>query len=291
MLKAGYLPQNPISNRLPTLKPTLLLAFLSISLCSPSALSDPFGHTSVSYEQPYQPLAISHRGCMFECPENTLAAFAWADRVGADAIEIDLRATADGEVVVIHDKTVNRTTNGRGAIKSLTLAEIRSLDAGAGQHVPTMDEAFAFASENDLRLLLDLKDTRWMAPEDVYTALVRHGITDQVIIGARSVEQLQAFKKLDSDLYSMAFTKRISHIDAYIDAGVDVVRLWARWVQGQPELVTSVHEAGRRVWVTTGTIRGDSLHNILRLGVEGVITDYPQDILHLELPLEMAAAD
>jgi glycerophosphoryl diester phosphodiesterase len=260
-----------------------------------TAQGNPFEHKPVSYEQPYRPLAISHRGCMFESPENTLSAFAWAGRVGADAIELDLRATADGEIVVIHDKTVNRTTNGSGAIRSLTLEEVRRLDAGAGQKVPTMDEAFAFARAHELRLLLDVKDTKRVAPETVYEALERHDMTDQVIIGARSVEQLRAFKALDPDLYSMAFTKRTSLIDDYVAAGVDVVRLWARWVQQQPELVARVQKLGPRVWVTTGALRGEPLNRILRLGVQGVITDHPEDILNLQplidLPPEIAAAD
>jgi hypothetical protein len=92
----------------------------------------------------------------------------------------------------------------------------------------------------------------------------------------------------------MAFTTRISLIDDYVEAGVDVVRLWARWLQQQPELVTRVQTLGPRVWVTTGGLRGEALNRILELGVQGVITDYPEDILKLqpliELPPELAAA-
>ena len=308
MLKIGILPPFPRPSCFcPTSHPTcrrrsfgrfvslLLLTLLGTGMAPQTAQGNPFAHMPVSYEQPYRPLVISHRGCMFECPENTLSAFAWAGRVGADAIELDLRATADGEIVVIHDKSVNRTTDGSGAIRSLTLEDVRSLDAGAGQKIPTMDEAFAFAQAHELRLLLDLKDSKRVAPEAVYAALARHDITDQVIIGARSVDQLRAFKALDPDLYSMAFTKRVSLIDDYVEAGVDVVRLWARWVQRQPELVARVQKIGPRVWVTTGGLRGEALSRILELGVQGVITDYPEDILRLqppvEMPPELAAAD
>jgi glycerophosphoryl diester phosphodiesterase len=87
---------------------------------------------------------VAHRGMVVGFPENTLAAFRKSIEMGFSAIEIDLRATVDGHIVVMHDDTVDRTTSGRGMVSELTLAEIRSLDAGshagpefAGQKVPT----------------------------------------------------------------------------------------------------------------------------------------------------------
>ena len=225
------------------------------------------------------PLAISHRACMVECPENTLQAIEWAAQAGADAIEIDLRATGDGELVVIHDKTVNRTTNGRGRVGKLTLTEIRSLDAGNGQRVPTMDEAFAFTRKTHLRLLLDLKDVRGIDPSVVYEALVRHQLTERVIIGARSVDQLIAFKALDSNLRTMAFTKSVGLIPRYIKNNVDIVRLWARWTQANPSLIDTVRSKGRDVWITTGVLRGEELVRLIESDTQGLITNYPGDVL------------
>ncbi len=93
-------------------------------------------------------IAVGHRGTMKFAPENTLAAFDKAISMGARAIEMDVRMTADGEFVIMHDATVDRTTNGRGLVSGMTLNEVRALDAGswfsddfAGERVPTMREA------------------------------------------------------------------------------------------------------------------------------------------------------
>ena len=108
---------------------------------------------------------VAHRGNSAVAPQNTLAAFEAAWRAGADCVEMDVQLTADGRVVVIHDDTVDATTDGTGAVSSYTLAEIRSLDAGAwfspayaGQRVPTFDEVVAFLRRRDIDLLLEFKD-------------------------------------------------------------------------------------------------------------------------------------
>ena len=86
-------------------------------------------------------VSIAHRGGIVSgVPENTLAAFREAINQGADAIEIDLRGTKDGEIVIIHDKTVDRTTNGRGRVIDQTLVELKMLDAGHGERIPTYEE-------------------------------------------------------------------------------------------------------------------------------------------------------
>src|SRR5438105_750261 len=82
-------------------------------------------------------LVVAHRGFKEVAPENTIAAFDAGARIGADYMELDVRETKDGELVLMHDSSVERTTNGVGAVKELTFAEIRKLDAGDGQSVPT----------------------------------------------------------------------------------------------------------------------------------------------------------
>jgi glycerophosphoryl diester phosphodiesterase len=94
-----------------------------------------------------RPIVFAHRGASVQAPENTLAAFELALRQGADAVELDAKLTADGQIVVIHDQSVDRTTDGQGRVKDLTLAEIRKLDAGShfditfrGEPVPALEE-------------------------------------------------------------------------------------------------------------------------------------------------------
>ena len=96
-----------------------------------------------------QTLVVGHRGACAYAPENTLASFRLAAEQGAQAVELDAKLSADGKVMVIHDPTVDRTTNGKGRVNQLTLAELKTLDAGsffgsafAGEPIPTLEEVF-----------------------------------------------------------------------------------------------------------------------------------------------------
>jgi glycerophosphoryl diester phosphodiesterase len=97
-----------------------------------------------------RPLILAHRGASAYAPENTFAAFDLAHEMGAPAVETDVRATRDGTLVILHDSTVDRTTDGHGAVADLTLTDVKSLDAGgwfaprfAGQRIPTLEEFLA----------------------------------------------------------------------------------------------------------------------------------------------------
>ena len=110
------------------------------------------------------PAIEAHRGNSAEAPENTLAAFGSAIRLGAPWIELDIHPSKDGVLVVIHDGTVNRTTGGRGEVGALTLEELRRLDAGswfapafAGQRIPTLEEVFELAAPAGTRLNIEIK--------------------------------------------------------------------------------------------------------------------------------------
>lgn len=104
-----------------------------------------------------RPLIIGHRGASAFAPENTLAAMALAAEQGADGVEFDVQLSADGCPVVIHDDTVERTTNGRGVVTALTLEQLKRLDTGQGQQIPTLDEVFeSFGSS--LLYNVELKD-------------------------------------------------------------------------------------------------------------------------------------
>ena len=107
-----------------------------------------------------RPLVISHAACAGHAPENTIAGIRAALRLGADAIEIDVQASADGVPILMHDLTVNRTTGGSGAIAQLTLQQLRALDAGGGEPVPTLLDVLALTKGNALldAGLLDLGD-------------------------------------------------------------------------------------------------------------------------------------
>lgn len=123
---------------------------------------------------------IAHRGASGHAPENTCAAIELAAELGARWVEVDVQLTADDELVVIHDATVDRTTDGAGAVLDLTLAQLRELDAGswfdpafAGQRIPTLDDVVRCCLDHDLRLQLELKPARGNDRELTRRALQR----------------------------------------------------------------------------------------------------------------------
>lgn len=130
-------------------------------------------------------IAVGHRGTVHLAPENTLAAFRKAIELGLDLIEIDVRETRDGHLVIMHDATVDRTTNGKGRVADLTLEEIKRLDAGswfspkfAGERVPTLEEALDLMKG---RALADIDFTAG-TPEKLVEVLSRHGLLGKVTL-------------------------------------------------------------------------------------------------------------
>jgi len=140
---------------------------------------------------------IAHRGEHRAHPENTLPAFQAAIDAGADFFELDVRTTADGRLVLMHDRTVDRTTNGAGAVREMTFEQIRALDAGAkfsprfaGTKVPSFEEALALA-RGKIGVYVDSKD---IAPADLVAALTKADMLNPVVIygGAGFLQKVRA---------------------------------------------------------------------------------------------------
>jgi len=142
-------------------------------------------------------VVISHRGEHLSHPENTLPAFQAAIDAGADYFELDVRTTSDGHLVLMHDGTVERTTNGKGKVREMTFEEIERLDAGgkfdakfAGTKVPTFEEALNLA-HGKIGVYVDCKE---IAPKDLVEALAKADMSDKVVIygGRGFLRQVQA---------------------------------------------------------------------------------------------------
>jgi glycerophosphoryl diester phosphodiesterase len=148
---------------------------------------------------------IAHRGTAASAPENTLASFARAEEEGADAFELDVRLSADGAAVVIHDSTLERTTHGKGLVRAQSLVDLRALDAGAnfssdggatfpfrgqGLRIPTLGEVlWAFPRKC---VLVELKEPE--AQEAVKRVLIQEGAVDRCVIASEHREALEAFR-------------------------------------------------------------------------------------------------
>ena len=140
--------------------------------------------------EPGRRLVVAHRGASAEAPENTLEAFRLGIEQGADALELDVRLSADGVAVVIHDPTIDRTTNGTGSVAGLTLDALRRADAGGGARIPTLRAVLE--SFPSIPILLEVKAPEAQAA--VATEIDRAGASDRVVIASfqhRALEQLR----------------------------------------------------------------------------------------------------
>src|SRR5580700_11410675 len=130
-------------------------------------------------------VAISHRGEHLHHPENTMPAFQEAIRLGADYIEVDVRTTADGKLILSHDATVNRCTNGQGDVARMTFEDLRALDAGiksgpefADTKMPSFDEVLDLA-RGKIGIYVDVKQ---VSAKDLVAHIEEHGMSDHVVI-------------------------------------------------------------------------------------------------------------
>lgn len=153
-------------------------------------------------------LVIAHRGACLHAPENTLPSFLRARELGATWVETDVKRSRDGTLVLMHDRTVDRTTNGTGAVHDLSLSEIRSLDAGAwfgsryaGTLVPTLEELITWASTADMGVCLDLGGGLMSADLAVIGEMLRHSNTaGRVLAICRDMDVLSALRGMCSEV-------------------------------------------------------------------------------------------
>lgn len=271
---------------------------------------------------------VNHRGLSPGFPENTLAAFRNSIAMGVDAIEIDLRTTNDGEIVILHDATVDRTTDGAGPVSDLTLAQVKALDAGshespefAGERIPTYEETLQLVKGTGVKLLLDIKTPA--VTERAVALTERYGMIDDVIVGPRTVANLEAFKALNPNLTTLGFIATQADADAMIDAGVDYIRLWPQWITGSRDsaecqadhaeriaafergerdhpgsascLLEDVVSRGTPVWSTVNDMPYEGMDEIIRLGATGILSDLPAELHRLLTDIDAkrltAAAD
>jgi len=159
---------------------------LSVLLVTSMTTSAVFAQTApATPENTKKVMVIAHRGEHLHHPENTLAAFQAAIDAGADYFELDVRTTSDGKFVIMHDSTLDRTTNGTGEVHKHTFDEIRALDAGAkfspafaGTKAPTLDEAFDLA-HGKINVYVD---TKYADPQQLVDTITRHDMQDHVVI-------------------------------------------------------------------------------------------------------------
>ena len=233
------------------------------------------------------PFLFAHRGASAHAPENTLAAFKLALEQNADGIELDVKLSSDGHVVVIHDPTVDRTTGAKGRVKDMSLADLRGLNAGSffsqnfsHERIPTLEEVFETMGK---RLFINVELTNYNSPRD-------HLVETACML-------VKKFNLQKHVMFSSFFPSNLSKAGSYLPevprgllALNGIAGAWARsfgyafgkyqalhpyWSDVSPEQVQRVHRLKGRVHVWTVN-KAEDMRRLFHWGVDAIFTDDPQ---------------
>ncbi|MBT8371381.1 MAG: glycerophosphodiester phosphodiesterase [Desulfobacterales bacterium] len=256
------------------------------------------------YFKPNGFLVIAHRGGRSLGPESTLYTFRRAVELGVDVLEIDLHSTKDGELVILHDATLERTTNATGTARNYTLAELKKFDAAyhwSPQNsrvyplrdkqikIPTLAEVFETFSET--RLNIEIKESQ----PDVLPALCQlirdYHMSKKVMVASFDADVLKEFRSLCPEVATSAgaseatffYALQKMHLEAAYSPEVNALQVPVAY--GDLEVVNkrfleAAHKRNLRVHVWTVNNR-DSMKRLLKLGVDGIMTDYPDRLIEL----------
>jgi glycerophosphoryl diester phosphodiesterase len=221
---------------------------------------------------------VGHRGASGEYPENTMLSFDHAVAQGVDALEFDVRVSADGIPVVIHDASVDRTTNGSGAVRSLTSDQLRELDAGLGQRIPTLDEVLA--RYPDLACIVEIKETEASGP--VLHTIRHHDASHRVLVGSFVHAALKPFAAAGVHRSASRKETAVSWLAARWGLGSSSRRFEAFTVPERYRslrvvdlaFVRAARHVGKPVHVWTVDDPSDATR-LRAFGVCGIITNYP----------------
>jgi len=231
-------------------------------------------------------LVIGHRGASGHAPENTLAAFRKAVALGANFIETDLQLSRDAHFVAIHDSTVNRTTNGKGDVHDLTLAQLRNLDAGSwfgsefsGERIPTLEEILQFSKKNDVVFYLELKPGgSWGGEHALVGALRESGELARAVAISFDEALVLRLRQIEPTLMT-----GLLYDGRFEDPSEKAVEVGARQLIARGDLVTpALLERARKLdlQVVCWTVNHPAhMRLLIEAGVHGIMSDYPDRLI------------
>ncbi len=229
-------------------------------------------------------LIIGHRGSAGTAPENTLKSFEEAVQAGADALELDVQICSTGELVVIHDMRVDRTTNGTGLVSRLTFSQLRGLDAGDKEKIPTLEEVLDLV-DNRVDIHVELKSAGTSEKTaDLLNRYVQEGryTFDRFVVSSFNHHELVNFRKFNKAcrLGALMAHTPINYADVIGKNEPDFWSLNLDMDNTCPEFVRSAHEKGYRFLVYTVNELEDR-DRLKEMGVDGVFTNFPARFVSL----------
>jgi len=266
------------------------------------ALARPIPHHP--YFEPDKFLVIAHRGGRSLGPENTIYTFKRAIEKGADVLEMDLQTTADGQLVVLHDRNVNRTTNGKGAVDGFSLSELKKLDAGfrwsphnsntfplrnKGITIPTL--ADVFQALPDTRMNIEIKSSQVNTIQDLCRVIREHAMAEKVMVACFDSGKLGEFRSVCPEVATSAgaseavlfyWLQRAQLESAYSPSAqaLQIPEAYRDRRITTSRFLDAAHARNMRVhvWTVNDT---ESMQRLIALGVDGIMTDYPDRLVNV----------
>ncbi len=237
-----------------------------------------------------RPLVWAHRGASGYLPENTMPAFEKAVELGADGIELDIHKTIDGQLVVIHDEKIDRTSNGKGWVKDYTLEELRRYNYNAihpeckQADIPTMREVFELIKPTDLTINIELKTGVVFyegIEEDILAMTKEFGMEDRVIYSSFNHYSIMKIKELNPEAATgFLYMDGTLNMPEYgHEHGVDALHPALYNIQ-YPNFMERAHELGLKVNTWTVNSR-QYMKMACDMGVDAIITNYPDVALEM----------
>lgn len=235
-----------------------------------------------------EPKIIGHRGLIHEAPENTLTAFSTCIKLQI-GIELDVRRTKDGALIILHDDTLNRTTNGRGNVSELTLQELKALDAGTWFHpsfknekVPTLEEFFVLlktSGNKSTMVAVDLKNTDATIENEIVNLANKHHVLPQLVFIGLAISDLEIRRKLklaDASTQIAMLANKLENLETALD---DKHSTWVyvRFIPTAQE-VKKIHARGKKVFLAGILVAGQEPGNWQlgkEAGIDALLTDHP----------------
>ena len=250
-------------------------------------------------------MVFAHRGGMGLFPENTIIAFENAEKLGVDVLEIDVHPTKDGKVVVIHDDSIDRTTNGKGRISEFTYEELEKFDAaynfsldngktfpyrGKGIKIPLLSDVLS--QFQNMKISIEIKETDGKIEEKVIELIKNYKMEDKVIIASEEFEILKKIREINPEIATSMSEKEVrsfyTSFVTYILLNFYKPKADALSIPPEAEgrtlanknFINSSHKKGLKIFVWTIN-EEEEMRELIKFGVDGIITDYPDKLIEI----------
>ncbi|MBO5415433.1 MAG: glycerophosphodiester phosphodiesterase [Clostridia bacterium] len=229
-------------------------------------------------------LILGHRGACGHAPENTMEAFELAIKMGADGVELDVHFTADGEVVVLHDEKIDRTSNGQGLVNQYTLAELKTMDFGyhfykeqrKGIRIPTLAEVYELLAPIGKLVNVEIKSADPDIVKACHDIAKAYKMEENVIYSSFDHFQLQRAKEIIPNAFIAPLYgfNMLNPWNYCLDIGAKAVHPRFNQLRLLPDYVKNCHDRGIRIHTWTVNTEED-IAFLLEAGVDAIITNYP----------------